>query len=188
MNINESVIFGQKRPSPLNQGNLLSIAGMQKLHAILQKLRSFPHKLRYYRFWGCYKYAIWMVWLEIAVPSVTGKAKVYLLWLGKSRLGKWKDKREAGSHVPNRLREVQGPNLTQGCSRGLQTTPFRNCDSGLPKEAYIDMSNFCANQKMAISGNLKAKLPTFWTCSTETDEKTDIISSNSRKLSKITEY
>ena len=77
-------------------------------------------------------------------------------------IGKIKrEKREAGSHIPNWFGDFQGPNLTHACNRGLQTTPFKNCGSGLPKEAYINISNFRANKKIAISGSLKAKLPTY---------------------------
>ena len=100
-----------------------------------------------------------MVWLEIAVLSVSGGSESVLTLVRGMKMRKVK--REAGDHIPNQLRDVQGPNLTHACSRGLQTTPFRNCDSGLPKEAYIGMSNFRANGKMAISCNLKAKLLTY---------------------------
>ena len=78
------------------------------------------------------------------------------------KVGKMKrTKREAGKHIPNWFEDIQGPNLTHACNRGLQTTPFRNYGSGLPKEAYIGMSNFRANRKTAILGNLREELPVF---------------------------
>lgn len=64
-------------------------------------------------------------------------------------------KKGAGDHVLIGSKRFRDSNLTLACNRGLQTTPFRNSDSGLPKEAYIDMSNFCANAKVPILGNLR---------------------------------
>ena len=52
-------------------------------------------------------------------------------------------------------------NRTNLCNRGLQVTPYRNYGSGLPKEAHIDISNFCANRKWAVLGNLHEVLPVF---------------------------
>lgn len=55
----------------------------------------------------------------------------------------------------------QGLNLTNACNIDLQATPFKNYGSGLPKEAHIDISNFRANEKGVVLGNLHGVLPIF---------------------------
>ena len=53
----------------------------------------------------------------------------------------------------------------------LQATRYRNYGSGLPKEAHIDISNFCANEKGVVFDNLHGILLIF---STFYDKKIDI--------------
>ena len=72
------------------------------------------------------------------------------------------EKKRSRNHIPNWLQEIS-ETLTYINARNLnlQTTPFRIYDSGLPKEAYVNISNFRANRKRAVLGNLPRILPIF---------------------------
>ena len=75
--------------------------------------------------------------------------------------------------------------LTNAGNRGLQVTPCRNYGSGLPKEAHRDISNFRANRKRAVLGNLHEIMPVF---STSYDKKMYIVVKFENKKGEVSKF